>query len=312
MVLEETLMMYDRDDAQVVADALRKKGIPVRIVRKEVLIRSILVVGRIRDLKAAIEEDIARFGDDEEARSWLKRSLAALERSEEDIAAFLQQYPPGEAISLPPPKRDLPGFCQTLREGGADEEEVRGEVGKILTAHSILDLLEQNEQLERTGGGATLRAHPDPADLVTTLPREVFEETEPETLAKHAIMTSMRIISEPDYYLEFSPEAIARLKIADIDDLLEEVEIDPDSYDAFQDTIYSKRAIVSRVMDALEGRGTVSTEEIFAILQSDVFTISGGIREVALDLDLEFVRGLLNDMRKIGMIRRKGAGYRAA
>jgi hypothetical protein len=70
--------------------------------------------------------------------------------------------------------------------------------------------------------------------------------------------------------------------------------------------------VVSRVIDILKERGTVPAEEIFTVLQSDVFEISGKIEEITLDLDLDFVKGLLDDMRRIGVIRRKGAGYRLA
>jgi len=33
--------------------------------------------------------------------------------------------------------------------------------------------------------------------------------------------------------------------------------------------------------------------------------------EIMLDLTPEFVKGLLNDLRKIGLVRKKGAGFRS-
>ncbi len=313
MVLEETLVLYDPDEARQVVDALRKKGIPVRPVRKENLVRSTVVVGRIRDLKAAIEEESARIEEDKDARSWLERTLASLERDEEEIAAFLQQHPPGKAIPPAMAKKDMPGLYQALREKGADDEEAREEIGNLILTRRIFDLLEQNRQIERTeDGGAALRRHVDPADMVTTLPVEMIGKIGPETLRRYAIMTSTEIISEPDYHLEFGPEAIVRLNVADLSELIDEMEIDLDSYDEFRENVHAKRIVISRVMNALEGRGTASADDIFAALQSDVFSDSGDLTEVTLDLDLDFVKGLLTDMRKIGMIRRKGAGYRAA
>ena len=83
-------------------------------------------------------------------------------------------------------------------------------------------------------------------------------------------------------------------------------------YNAFRDSVYAKWTVASRVMALLKGRGTVPAEEIFALLQGDAFDIPGRIEEVILELDVDFVQGLLDDMRKMGMIRRKGAGYRVA
>lgn len=313
MVLEETLVVYDPDEARRIAGALRKKGIPVRIVRKDTLVRSIDVVGRIRDLKAAIEEGIAQIGDDDDARLWLKRTLASLGEDEEEIATFLQQHPPGKAVTPAMPKKNLPELYQALWTEGADEVEASREIAKILKNRRIFALLERNGQIEWTKDGeAILHGYADPADLVATLSGEIIEEIGLETLRRHAVKTSMTIISDPDYRLEFSPEAISMIDIMDLDELVGEMEIDLDAYDLFRDNVYAKRTVVSRVIAILEGRGTVPVEEIFAALQSAVFEIPGKIEEITLDLDLDFVKGLLDDMRKIGMIRRKGAGYRSA
>lgn len=313
MVLEETLVVYDPDEARRIAGELRKKGIPVRIVRKDILVRSIDVIGRIRDLKAAIEEGIAQIGEDDDARPRLKRTLASLGEDEEEIATFLQQHPPGKAVTPVMPKKNLLELYQAFRTEGAGEEEVSGEIAKILKSRRIFALLERNGLIEWTKDEeAILHGHADPADLVTALSGEIIEEIGLETLKRHAVKTSMTIISEPDYRLEFNPEAISMIQIADLDELVNEMEIDLDAYDLFRDSVYAKRTVASRVIGIFEGRGTVPAEEIFAVLQSDVFEIPGKIEEITLDLDLDFVKGLLDDMRRIGMIRRKGAGYRLA
>ncbi len=311
MVLEETLVMYDPDEARRIAGALWKKRIPIRIARKDILIQSVDVIGRIRDLKAAIEEGIAQIGEDDDARPRLKRILASLGEDEEEIAAFLEQHPPGTAVTLVMPKKNLPELYQALWTEGADEEEVSRKITKILMNRRIGALLEQNGLIEWTKDGeAILHGHADPADLVTARSGEVMDDIGLETLRRHAVKTSMTIASEPDYHLEFNPEAISMIDITDLDELVDEMEIDLDAYDLFRDNVYAKRMVVSRVIDILKERGTVPAEEIVTVLQSDVFEISGKIEEITLDLDLDFVKGLLDDMRKIGVIRRKGAGYR--
>ena len=114
MVLEETLVLYNRDEAREVAGALRKGGMPIRTVRKDILIRSIAVIGRIRDVKAAIEERIARGEEDDDARPWLKRVLASLQEEEDAVADFLQQHSPGETVTAIMPKKSLPDLYRSL------------------------------------------------------------------------------------------------------------------------------------------------------------------------------------------------------
>lgn len=313
MVLEETLVLYNRDEAREVAGALRKGGMPIRTVRKDILIRSIAVIGRIRDVKAAIEERIARGEEDDDARPWLKRVLASLQEEEDAVADFLQQHSPGETVTAIMQKKSLPDLYQSLRMEGTDVEEAKRVVAEYLKNRKVFMLLARSGQIQVTDDGeATLQGHPEPGDLVTKLSGEIIDEVGLKTLKKHAVRTSMAITSAPEFHLEFSAEAIGMLQLPDLDDLVNETDIDPEIYDTFRDSVYAKWTVASRVMALLKGRGTVPAGEIFALLQGDAFDIPGRIEEVTLELDIDFVQGLLDDMRKIGIIRRKGAGYRLA
>jgi len=196
---------------------------------------------------------------------------------------------------------------------GADVEEAKRVVAEYLKNRKVFMLLARSGQIQVTDDGeATLQGHPEPGDLVTKLSGEIIDEVGLKTLKKHAVRTSMAITSAPEFHLEFSAEAIGMLQLPDLDDLANETDIDPEIYDTFRDSVYAKWTVASRVMALLKGRGTVPAGEIFALLQGDAFDIPGRIEEVTLELDIDFVQGLLDDMRKIGIIRRKGAGYRLA
>ncbi len=312
MALEETLEVYDHDDAREVAAALRKKGISVRITRRDALVRAIGAVGRIRDLRAVLEEGIAQIEDDE-VLPWLERVLASLGKEEKNVADFLQQYPPGAVVTGALPKKTLPELYQSLWEEGVDEEAVREEIAELLKIRMIFSLLEQNNLIRMTEDGeAILHGQIEPADLVIERSGEIVEVIGPGVLKKHGVKINMTIISDPIFRLEFSAKAICMVEIEDLDDLLEEMDLDPDKYGEFRDSISAKRAVISRIMDLLRKRGTAPAREIFSLLQSSAFEASDGIDMITMDLDFEFVSGLLDDMRKIGMIRRKGAGYRLA
>ena len=100
MVLEETLVMYDPDEARRIAGALWKKRIPIRIARKDILIQSVDVIGRIRDVKAAIEERMHAVCRSDRARGFWPRAHVCK------------------------PHRGL-GPCSRYREQGCTPNEVR-------------------------------------------------------------------------------------------------------------------------------------------------------------------------------------------
>ena len=95
----------------------------------------------VDDVKAAIEERIARGEEDDDARPWLKRVLASLQEEEDAVADFLQQHSPGETVTAIMPKKSLPDLYQSLRMEGADVEEAKRVVAEYLKNRKVFMLL---------------------------------------------------------------------------------------------------------------------------------------------------------------------------
>jgi len=311
MVLEQSLEFYEPDEAKMVAGALRGDGIPVRVVRRDATIQSTEVIGSIRNFRAAIEEGLSQIEEDDKAYPWLKNILVLLEEKEEGAAEFLKQYPPGETITSVIPEESLSELYQSLWAEEADEDEVERVVAEYLRIREVFILFEQSGKVRRTEDGELiLDKQIEPGDLITSFSGRVIDEVGSEILKKHGIKTRMIIMSDPRFRLEFSVEAISMIKITDLDELVSDMDIEFDEYDEFRNDVYAKRTAMMKIGESLKGRGVVTAREIFDHLQTSTFELSGEIEELALDLDFDFVKGLLDDMRKIGMLRKKGAGYR--
>jgi hypothetical protein len=65
------------------------------------------------------------------------------------------------------------------------------------------------------------------------------------------------------------------------------------------------------VQEIIEERGTLTPEEVAEILKKSVVEDPDGIWTISLNLSTEFVKGVLEDLRKIGLLSKKGTGFRA-
>jgi hypothetical protein len=63
--------------------------------------------------------------------------------------------------------------------------------------------------------------------------------------------------------------------------------------------------------EILKDRGTLTPEEVARILKESVVEDPDKVWTISLNLSTEFVKGVLDDLRKIGLLSKKGTGFRA-
>ena len=63
--------------------------------------------------------------------------------------------------------------------------------------------------------------------------------------------------------------------------------------------------------EILKDRGTLTPEEVARILKESVVEDPNRVWTISLNLSTEFVKGVLDDLRKIGLLSKKGTGFRA-
>lgn len=318
MVLEETLVIRGPIDSPEVLHAFREAGMPARITRTVTLEALLSAKGTIRNIKTLLKEEVERtekLAEEYRAEEGIEEDEGAepielydpfLEIAEQITGAlteFMDIYQPGDVVSADEIK-------EWMRPAAQEEEPP--DAGRTMIHRLIaFTTLDGNDLVKIEDGRVTIQGHRDPEDLVITLPGEAIEDIDPEVIKEHGVLAEMIIISPAEYRLEFGPEAVLRAELEEVDELADDLDIDEDVYMSFREAISLKQVATTRTIEILEKHGLMTPQEVVEALRDDT---AGGTEEgwsIMLDLTPEFVKGLLNDLRKIGLVRKKGGGFRA-
>ena len=332
MVLEEILVVRGPLDVPEVARACKEAGMPARITQTVALESLVVAKGKIGGFKALLREQIARFEEpagesrieggaegpapgeaDEDAalREFRVSSLGIVERVAETIAEFMEMHRPGDVV----PRADLEEWMvQPARVPGGEEPVESASPGvERFPLHKFIAIstLDANGLIRAGDEGVVVQGHMDPEDIAITLPGSVVDDIDREILKEHGILVEMTVTPVPECRLEFGPEAILDGDLDEIDDLAGDLDIDEGDYISFREGVSLKRIVIARTLEILEERGTLTTAEVVEALGSGAFGDTEEGWSIVLDLTPEFVKGLLGDLKKIGLVRKKGGGFRA-
>jgi len=225
----------------------------------------------------------------------------------EDIARFMEKYRPGDVISM----ADLKEWMAPLADVAPGEERSDALAKSILYKMTALSMLDKNGLIEIVGETVTVKGHMDPEDVIITIPGEAAEEIIPETLKEHNVTMAVTVTPVPEHLLIFGPEAIIDGDLDTIDEIIDDLGIDEEEYISFRAGVSMKRAVIARTLEILEERGTLTPEEALETLNGTPLEGTEEAYSISLELTSEFVKGLLNDLKKVGLVRKKGEKFRA-
>ncbi|HOB17198.1 MAG TPA: hypothetical protein PKK74_00675 [Candidatus Methanoculleus thermohydrogenotrophicum] len=333
MVLEEILIIRGPIDAPEVVRAFSEAGMPARITQTVALEGLVSAKGKIRDIKALLKEENARIEelaeefrteegieetgieeDEEETgagRLHDNPGLNVVERIAEVIAEFMEMHKPGDVIPAD-------GFKEWILQPveAAPEEELAeavppDAVSSVLCKFLVFTSLEENDLIKIEDEGVVVLGHMDPEDIILTLPGVIVEDIHPDALKEHDIQIEMTVTAVPEHRLEFGPEAVLGADLEGIDELIDGLEIDEDEYMMFRQDVSLKQIVTTRTLEILEERGTLTPAEVAEALGSSAVADTEEGWSIVLNLTPEFVKGLLTDLKKIGLVRKKSGGFRA-
>ena len=336
MVLEEMIIIRGPIDGPEIARAFREAGMPTRITQTVTLDGRVAAKGTIGDIRALLKGEIARIEklrkefladeegeefdapeDEEDADDWEDEYfdtghlydpyLDMTECIAEDIARFMEKYRPGDVISM----ADLKEWMAPLADVAPGEERSDALAKSILYKMTALSMLDKNGLIEIVGETVTVKGHMDPEDVIITIPGEAAEEIIPETLKEHNVTMAVTVTPVPEHLLIFGPEAIIDGDLDTIDEIIDDLGIDEEEYISFRAGVSMKRAVIARTLEILEERGTLTPEEALETLNGTPLEGTEEAYSISLELTSEFVKGLLNDLKKVGLVRKKGEKFRA-
>ncbi len=326
MVLDEILIVRGRADGDgpEIARTFREAGMPVRITSTSVLEGHVALKGKINSVKALLKEEILRIekfneefdtaegeefdtaeDEDAEPRQVYNSFLDVVEWIEEDIAEFMERYQPGDVIQA----GDLKGWMapDAVAAGEGERQEI---LESALHRVMAFTMLCENDLIETDGEKVIVKGHMNPEEIIITIPGAFAGDIDPDDLKEHEVLLEMSVVSMPEYLLEFGPEAILEGDLDKVEEIADDLEIDEEAYMSFRSGISLKRVVVGRTLEILEERGALAPAEVAeALLGGSIENIEDGY-EIALALTPEFVKGLLNDLKKVGLVRKKGEKFR--
>ena len=350
MVLDEILIIHGHidGDGPEIARIFREAGMPVRITTTSVMEEHVSLKGRISNIKALLKEEISRieefnrefvideddeefgtdeddgefgtdeddeefgtdeddeeFEDDEDAEpeQVYKLFLGMVERIEADIAEFMEKYQPGDVVLID----DLKGWMAPDAEREGKQKILESALHKIMA----LTMLNENGLIETDGERVTVKGHMDLADMIIALPGAFADDIDPEDLKEHSVLMEMTIIPVPEYLLEFGPEAIIEGDLDAVEEIAEDLEIDEEAYMSFRSGVSLKKVVIGRTLEIIEEHGPLAPAEVTKILRGSAIEDTTDGYKIMLDLAPEFVRALLNDLKKVGLVRKKGEKFRS-
>ncbi|MDN7024154.1 hypothetical protein FGU65_04490 [Methanoculleus sp. FWC-SCC1] len=311
MVLEEELLFLEKTEAEEFLKFIRSAGCSGKVRTVHDLVPDTMFRGRIRDFLILLEKEIARIEaspDDAEPVAIYVTLKKAMESRLEKLRAFLQEHAVGELVPEKAVLTDIVTLIGEARAKEGIEEEERARIDDTLAAIGVDALLEDNELVERTDEGRRFVRSIDPEEAYTYLPDYPLCEMEPETLSEHGISVKLTVFAEERYAVSMGPDI---LLIDDRDRLwqvLDEMDIDEDSYFAFRNNSTFSQFIVDRIMTFLEERGRASKEEVIEeTLSFDTRLLEEQQNLASFVLTEEYVDGILTDLKKLGLIAGKDA-----
>ncbi|WP_292489829.1 hypothetical protein [Methanoculleus sp. 10] len=326
MVLEEMLIIRGPIDTPEIARAFREAGMPARITQTVALEGRVAAKGTIGAVKALLREEVSRIEklreefiieeggeetdteEDEDAGPGplYDPFLDMVERIAGDITEFMERYQPGDVV----PMKDLKEWM-VPSAGVAPGEEPPDASGSALHRMMALSTMDENGLIKAEGEAVVVQGRMNLEDIVITLPGAAIEDIDPEVLNEHGVLVEMTVIPVPEYLLEFGPEAILEGDLDKLGEIADDLEIDEEEYESFRAGVSLKRVAIGRTLEILEERGTLTPVEVAEALGSSAVESAGEGWKIVLELTPEFVKGLLNDLKKVGLVRRKGEKFRA-
>lgn len=329
MVLEETLIICGQFDLPEVTRAFREADIQVRTTQTIALESLVSAKGAIKDIRTLLEDEIERIegftdedftdedftdeideDEDTESGDLYDSYLDVVDRVAEIITDFMEKHQPGDALSLIDIKEWMSLPAETALEGEMSEDLLFDIESSMLYRYMAFIALNENGLINAEGEEVIVQKHMEPEDVVLSLPVIVIEDIDPESLKEYGVLTEMTVITVPELRLEFGPEVVVEMDLGDVDDIIDDLGIDEDVYASFREAVSLKQVVVARTMEILEERGTLALEEIVEAFGSSTMGDAEEGWSIVLDLTPEFVKRLLNDLKKIGMVRKRGSGFR--
>lgn len=335
MVLEESLLFIDDADADQFIKFLRGKDCRAQKRHEGHVVEDILMRGSVGTMIAMLEGEIAADPEfycrspDHDEHLLFRTLMGQLEKEEmtndvmlplmlknakqtrDYIADVNNRFNEGDVFSAPGFPADCTGdrdsLKQMLEEKSRDDME--SNLDELFSLITHLKVMVENNLIKSDPDGFVLLRKMNPDDVSIEYPVTDLELIEVEALEAHhlslirKISLSTRTLVSTDPYLYYACTGEELL------DAISTLRVDEESFDHLLFNFYYKGIVVNQIIDLIAAEGKTSLSAI--IEQAETLT-NRVMKDLEKDQDElasftqvspEFVTGLINDLRKAGVIK---------
>lgn len=314
MTFEDTIIFYNPEHADEFAQNLKKAGFKAKTKRISTLVKQTICTGKIDDFVSLFSEEKKKYENGEEQSDvsslmsdMYSEIIEELTLRKKRLMEFFGSVNPGDLIS------DLPGFkdwCSWSRDGtedlSADSDEKRGNI-------TMFHLLNENDLLENSDAGWILKYSKEPKDIITAIPSDmVIEASSAEKRSKYNINTIINVMSGIETHVILPAEFSIVAEPGIIDEIIEKYDVDEESIWRLKENGYIKSMLAEKIIDHLKENERTPFDELFEEIKNLEITTENSCDEFRFDLDEKFLKDMLNDLKKMNLIKSKGNHFRPA
>jgi hypothetical protein len=335
MVLEENLLFYDEDDADVFIGFLLGKNCRVQKMTEGSIYEETLMKGRIGDLISVVEtamndtipehfqnppgserpdpvsDDPATPADSNELRFLYTKMLENLESIRERIRETTVQLNPGDIIASTRELEQMKQRVMDCIENDSEEEQI-GLLQEEIFLQDCLQIMEDNGMAKTGAEGMVLLKKTDADDLIIERRAWDPDEVDPGILKSHNISLDHHITFGTVTRVLISPRIHFNCDPKEIESVLDDLDVDEDRAAVLIGNMYRKSFVIDAIMSVIETAGKISLTDIIHEMESVPSTIAQEDCRLFLDSSQEFITGLVNDLRKTGAIEGNDRKIRVA
>ena len=301
MTLEEKITFYSHEDAVEFQKFLREKECGSRIVVEHSFSGEPYFEGTISQFMNLIDLLAKKDEEENEVDEDLIHMKNDLIERKETLEELLEGHKEGDLLSDSTPSQML-AQLQTIDATG-DDAIKKDAADKFVSSLMVLATLEDNGLLEEEGENYRLKEIKAADEMTVMYAYNDFPAVTQDDLAECGIASHVRTSSTTDYVITVGTEVLF-VNTDEIADFLDHVDVDEEEAAKFVDAVFFKQAFVGKIHE-LVAEGNASEEALLEALGAPSFPLEGTNDVISFDITADYLKAVVNDLRKLGILTGK-------
>lgn len=298
MVLEEEVYFATHDLARDFTKLMKELGVSTQIRQKASLDIRLMLSGTYTNLTAMLDEIATGADLDEDDEEICRDNQRNLTEQRDLLASAFEKYQIGDRVGSS--LLDIATGDRTLNGDESDET-----LESIIEEIYLTRLLHLNDLLEIGEAEITLAKKIEPDQAIVSIFADEVPSVEGEILKKYEVSSTITAGDDEEWLVTLGPELIFLEDLSRMEEFFQENEMDDDDSVALFTRMDIKQILVSEILSMIRKQGNASREEIIEEFSERDVETKGDGSNVALHLSRSYIDGVLDDLKKTGILKGK-------